>query len=216
MDCSPPGSSVHGILQARILEWVAFPSPGELPDPGIEPGSPTWWADSLPFEPPCHIQYKILSPHLTFQQHLEQWLPLLHFLHFVSKKPLPSPISLYPHLTGCLSVLVAGSASFARLELSSALFSIHTHFVSTLISALEISNISHCDLLTVRKEDSVASFFLESIFNPSFYLLSLEQIWCSLVQSFDKYLLSSTCQALRCLIHNLGFKWLLAFAFFSF
>ena len=27
MDCSPPGSSVHGILQARILEWVAFPSP---------------------------------------------------------------------------------------------------------------------------------------------------------------------------------------------
>ena len=26
MDCSPPGSSVHGILQARILEWVAFPS----------------------------------------------------------------------------------------------------------------------------------------------------------------------------------------------
>ena len=25
MDCSPPGSSIHGILQARILEWVAFP-----------------------------------------------------------------------------------------------------------------------------------------------------------------------------------------------
>ena len=29
MDCSPPGSSVHGILQARILEWVAMPSPRE-------------------------------------------------------------------------------------------------------------------------------------------------------------------------------------------
>ena len=27
MDCSPPGSSVHGILQARILEWVAIPFP---------------------------------------------------------------------------------------------------------------------------------------------------------------------------------------------
>ena len=68
MDCSLPGSSVHRILQARILEWVAisfpqkyffeppiflrggggqeywsgllFPSPGELPDPIIEPGSP--------------------------------------------------------------------------------------------------------------------------------------------------------------------------------
>ena len=40
MDCSPPGSTVHGILQARILEWVAFPSPGDLPNPGIEPVSP--------------------------------------------------------------------------------------------------------------------------------------------------------------------------------
>ena len=38
-DCSPLGSSVHGILQARILEWVATPSSGGLPDPGIEPTS---------------------------------------------------------------------------------------------------------------------------------------------------------------------------------
>ena len=36
-DCSPPGSSVRGILQARILKWVAIPSPGDLPDAGIEP-----------------------------------------------------------------------------------------------------------------------------------------------------------------------------------
>ena len=41
MDCSPPGSSVHGILQARILEWVAMPPPGGLPNPGIEPVSLT-------------------------------------------------------------------------------------------------------------------------------------------------------------------------------
>ena len=33
MDCSPPGSSVHGILQARILEWVAMPSSGESSQP---------------------------------------------------------------------------------------------------------------------------------------------------------------------------------------
>ena len=40
MDCSPPGSSVHGILQARVLEWVVlFLSPGDLPDPGMEPVS---------------------------------------------------------------------------------------------------------------------------------------------------------------------------------
>ena len=47
-DCSPPGSSVHGISQARILEWVAFPSPGDLLDPGMEPVSPALAGDSLP------------------------------------------------------------------------------------------------------------------------------------------------------------------------
>ena len=50
-DCSSPGSSVHGILQARILEWVASSSPGDLPNPGIEPRSPALQADSLPSEP---------------------------------------------------------------------------------------------------------------------------------------------------------------------
>ena len=88
VDCSPPGSSVLGILQARILEWIAMPSskgssqprdqtqvsriagrfftdwatkeaqeywngqpiplPGDVPNPGIEPGSPSLQADSLP------------------------------------------------------------------------------------------------------------------------------------------------------------------------
>ena len=52
MDYSPPGSSVHGIRQAGILELVAFPSPGDLPDPGIEPRSPALWADSLQSQPP--------------------------------------------------------------------------------------------------------------------------------------------------------------------
>ena len=40
MDCSPPGSPVHWIFQARILEWVPFSSPRYLPHPGIEPMSP--------------------------------------------------------------------------------------------------------------------------------------------------------------------------------
>ena len=39
MDGSLPGSSGHGILQARILVWVAVPSPGDLPDPQMEPVS---------------------------------------------------------------------------------------------------------------------------------------------------------------------------------
>ena len=41
VDYSPPGSSIHGVLQARILSGLSFPSLGDLPDPGIEPGSST-------------------------------------------------------------------------------------------------------------------------------------------------------------------------------
>ena len=52
MDYSPLGSSVLGILQARILEWVAISFARYLPDPGIEPGSPALQADCLLSEPP--------------------------------------------------------------------------------------------------------------------------------------------------------------------
>ena len=70
MDCSPSGSSVHGISQARTLEWIAIffsresswprdqtysPALDSLPlwnlgSNSFEPSSPTWQADSLPFE----------------------------------------------------------------------------------------------------------------------------------------------------------------------
>ena len=74
MDCTLPGSSVCGIFQARILEWLPFPPPGDLPDPGIEPGSPVLWEVSLPTKLPgkpwgrmdtcicmAILQYKIKS-----------------------------------------------------------------------------------------------------------------------------------------------------------
>ena len=50
--CHPMDCTVHGILQARILECVAFCFSSDLPNPGIEPRSPTSQADSLPAEPP--------------------------------------------------------------------------------------------------------------------------------------------------------------------
>ena len=50
VDYNPPGSSVHGIFQARILEWVAILFPGHLPDTGIEPGSPALQVVALPSE----------------------------------------------------------------------------------------------------------------------------------------------------------------------
>ena len=43
---------LHGLLQARILEWAAIPFSGDLSDPGIEPGSPVLQTDSLPSELP--------------------------------------------------------------------------------------------------------------------------------------------------------------------
>ena len=49
--CDPVGYSVHGIPQARILEWQLFSSPGDLSNQGTEPRSPTLQADSLPAEP---------------------------------------------------------------------------------------------------------------------------------------------------------------------
>ena len=53
MDCSPPASSVHGILQARTLEWVDNPFSGNLPEPRDGTGSPALQADSLPSESPA-------------------------------------------------------------------------------------------------------------------------------------------------------------------
>ena len=52
MGCSSPGFSVHGIFQARVLEWVAISFSRDLPNPGIEPGSPPLQADALPSDPP--------------------------------------------------------------------------------------------------------------------------------------------------------------------
>ena len=47
----PMGYTVHGIVQATILEWVASPFSRDLPNPGIKPRSPTLQADSVPAEP---------------------------------------------------------------------------------------------------------------------------------------------------------------------
>ena len=52
-DCSPPGSSIHGILQARILEWITISFPrGSSGSRDGTPGSPALQADALTSEPP--------------------------------------------------------------------------------------------------------------------------------------------------------------------
>ena len=50
MDCSPSVPLSMGFSRQEYRSWLPFPSPGDLPDPGIEPGSPALQADSLPTE----------------------------------------------------------------------------------------------------------------------------------------------------------------------
>ena len=68
IDYRPPGSSVHGIRQARILEWVAISFSGGLPKPGIKHCFLTLQADSLPTEPPgkpfVQLCYKFMVSHI--------------------------------------------------------------------------------------------------------------------------------------------------------
>ena len=87
MDFSPPGSSVHGILQARILEWVAIFFSRDLPDPGIEPWSPTLQADALPSAPPGKLQELKATPNrakVTFLLHMIRTCSSDSILHYHS------------------------------------------------------------------------------------------------------------------------------------
>ena len=79
--------SVHGISQARILVWVAFPSPGDLPDPGIKPRSPALQADSycLSYQGSSFSAWEQVI--LTSELHLQSVL-----LHFSLKLGASNPV----------------------------------------------------------------------------------------------------------------------------
>ena len=91
MDCSPPGSFVHGICQARIPEWVDISSPGNLPYPGIEPWSPALKADSLPSEPPGKPTGK-----LTFENYFFSILRMSIRGLVLSHRENDSPKTVWP------------------------------------------------------------------------------------------------------------------------
>ena len=96
MDCNPPGSSAHGISQARLWEWVAIFLPRDLTDPGMEPISPAWQADSLPLSQPpfplyiCHQSWSFGSlrscglSYLEALQHHSLWFPNLLLVNSLS------------------------------------------------------------------------------------------------------------------------------------
>ena len=86
MDYSLPGSSVHGIFQARTLEWVAISPPGALPNPGTKPSYPALADKFFTTEPPGMPYLSFLS--LTLPNQLDcqflEYHVLLHVSHFVS------------------------------------------------------------------------------------------------------------------------------------
>ena len=91
MDCSLPGSSVHGIPRPEYWSWLLFPSPGDLPDPGIEPGSPSLQADWLSYKgSPLYIKTKYKE---TDDMH---WHFLMHVYYpaYSTSLTLLGPIAL--------------------------------------------------------------------------------------------------------------------------
>ena len=74
MSCSLPGCSVHGNTGQKITTQeyqggLPFPSPEDLPDPGIKPGSPALPADSLPSEPPEKLSLYLRSIYCMCRLH---------------------------------------------------------------------------------------------------------------------------------------------------
>ena len=95
IDCSLSGSSVHVIFQVRILEWVAFPSPGDLPNPETELRSPTLQAETPKIQIKQEIQH--LTTIQTWRGHRRAQITLFRdkIEPLFSTIKFPSPH--YPH-----------------------------------------------------------------------------------------------------------------------
>ena len=93
MDCGPSCFSVNEIHQARILEWVASPSPGDFPNPGVKPWSPASQADSLSSEPPRKASLSHNQLYVTLQTVAHQVPLSMRFSRQEYWSGLPCPLS---------------------------------------------------------------------------------------------------------------------------
>ena len=108
MDCSPQGSSVHGVLQARILEWVAVPSSRDLPLPGSTSASKIFWGWHKPRRNFTYRRVFGLGElgDSTVVEYLDQVMLWLHSIKTTGKSPGP--------WTGCLSQSEGSSTRLKR------------------------------------------------------------------------------------------------------
>ena len=105
-----PGAVSGKLIQARILEWVAIPAPGNLPNPGIETVSlPALWSHSLPIEPLGSLslttgKVNVIAtegPKLLLSLELStQGFPNFNRHHLKNKPPLNTPFLLWRSLLG--------------------------------------------------------------------------------------------------------------------
>ena len=117
MDCSLPGSSVHGILQARILEWIAFSFQGIFLPQGSNPHVLRllhWKVGSLPLVPPgkshegsnFHLQLPHIQVHpLSYVETTPQTSCC------VGQQPSPPPVPLHVVCGSALSTTWSKSSS---------------------------------------------------------------------------------------------------------
>ena len=116
-DCSLPGSSVHEILQARMVGIVSHSLfQGDLPNPGIKPGSPTLQADCLPSKPPGkHNNWSLASFFFFF------FLPsMCQFLDFISRE-------VFLRIPEIVSVSLISTSIFLELLLYNNIYNIYKY-----------------------------------------------------------------------------------------
>ena len=131
MDCSPPGSSVHGILQARMMEWVALLQ-GVFPTQGLNPHLLHllhWQVGSLPLEPPhLGILYMLLVGHIKL---LSIFIKILmHFFLCTSFKYSHTSISQALLQGPDISLLLKFSISSFHVDPFSKLLHMYFFFMS--------------------------------------------------------------------------------------
>ena len=90
MDCSKPGSSVAGVSRQEYSSGLPFPSPGDLPNSGIEPRSPTHQADSLPSESPGKSLWLLINLISSEMSSLISYLIKSHLHYSISLQPVYS------------------------------------------------------------------------------------------------------------------------------
>ena len=143
MECSPPGSSVHGIFQARILEWVAVSYSRDLPDKGIKPAPLSLAGGFLTTVPPG-------KPHQLNLKNLKSRGPWQKELIPASLEYVKSPMSVA--VNSCATVRMekllyqtSSRSVLVDLRTLESLKPLGTHLNISDMSIQNLTNVNHSE-----------------------------------------------------------------------